>query len=167
MKTTFKYFTPETLEDLKKLYKSLAMKHHPDVIGGNAEVMKIINSEYDQLFPLLKDFRKTAKGEKYTANTPNNETPEQFKDIISKIIHLEGILIEIIGCFIWITGNTRQYKEIFKALNFRWNNAKVAWYLSPDGYKKRHSKTYSLDEIRDIFGNEEIESKVAKKIKAG
>jgi len=28
------------------------------------------------------------------------------------------------------------------------------------------SISYSLDEIRDIFGNEEIESKIAKKIKA-
>ncbi|MCL2253467.1 MAG: molecular chaperone DnaJ [Lachnospiraceae bacterium] len=167
MKVKFFVPIPETLEELKKLYKSLAMKHHPDVIGGDAETMKIINSEYDHLFPLLKDLHKNAQGEKYTAHTPNAESSNQFKDIISKIIHLDGILIEIIGSFIWITGDTRAYKDVFKALNFKWHKTKIAWYLPPEGYKKRHSKTYSLDEIRDIFGNEEIESKVAKKVKAG
>ena len=101
MKINFFVPTPETLEELKKLYKSLAMKHHPDVIGGDAETMKKINAEYDHLFPLLKDLNKIAQGEKYTAHTLNAETSDQFKDIISKIIHLDGILIEIIGSFIW------------------------------------------------------------------
>ena len=35
----------ETMEDLKKQYKRLALLHHPDR-GGNEEVMKKINSAY-------------------------------------------------------------------------------------------------------------------------
>ena len=36
-----KYFTPvpATLEELKALYRKLAMKHHPD-LGGDTETMK-------------------------------------------------------------------------------------------------------------------------------
>ena len=38
----------ETLEDLKKQYRALAMQNHPDR-GGDAETMKAINNEYDEL----------------------------------------------------------------------------------------------------------------------
>ena len=44
-----KWFSnPETLEDLKKQYHRLAMKHHPDV-GGTEQAMKEINAEYEKL----------------------------------------------------------------------------------------------------------------------
>jgi len=64
-----KYFTPNpaTLEELKKMYRELAMKHHPD-IGGDTETMKIINNEYDSLFPVFQA-RHNIKAE-----TENTET---------------------------------------------------------------------------------------------
>ncbi|HNQ21399.1 MAG TPA: J domain-containing protein, partial [Bacteroidales bacterium] len=40
-------FIPDEIE-LKKLYKSLSMKNHPD-LGGSAEAMKKINMAYDIL----------------------------------------------------------------------------------------------------------------------
>jgi curved DNA-binding protein CbpA len=155
---------PETLEELKKTYKMLAMKHHPDTADGDAGIMKIVNVEYDHLFHLLKDIRTNAKGETYTAKSGTCETPDIFRNIISKIIHLDGIHIEIIGCFIWLTGNTRQYKDLFKSLKFRWHNNKSAWYLAPDEYRKRNGNIYSLDDIRIMFGYRDIESEIAKKV---
>lgn len=40
-------------ETLKKEYRKLALKLHPDG-GGSEEEMKILNSEYEQRFPILK-----------------------------------------------------------------------------------------------------------------
>ena len=37
--------TPKTLEELKKQYRALAMKHHPDC-GGTVEAMQQNNNEY-------------------------------------------------------------------------------------------------------------------------
>lgn len=68
---------PETLEDLKKQYKRLAMKHHPDR-GGSTEAMQQINAEYETLFSRLKDIHKTAEGETYTAKTASTETAAEF-----------------------------------------------------------------------------------------
>jgi DnaJ-class molecular chaperone len=149
-----KYFAePKTLEELKKQYRELAFRHHPDR-GGSNEAMKAVNNEYDELFKILKGVHRTKDGETYKAKQETTETSEQFKDIISELMKMDNIVIEIIGCFIWVTGNTRTYKEKLKELKFQWHSKKIAWYLKPEDYKKRSHKEYELDEIREMYGTE-------------
>ena len=155
---------PETLEELKAMYRKLAMLHHPDR-GGNAEIMKEVNGEYDVLFPLLKNVHKTKEGETYTARQETNETSDSFKDLISELMKMDGIVIEIIGCFVWVTGNTKPNKDKLKELKFQWHNKKIAWYLKPDDYRNRSGKEYSLDEIRVMYGTSgEMNSKGSVKL---
>ena len=162
-----KYFNnPQTLEELKKQYRELVFKHHPD-IGGSNEAMKVINNEYDELFKILKNVHRTKDGETYTAKQETSETSEQFKDIINELMKMESIVIEIIGCFIWVTGNTRPYKDRLKMLKFQWHSKKNAWYLKPEDYKKRSHRDYELDEIRAMYGtNGEVKSKGTEKLGA-
>ena len=48
-----KWFTNvHTVEELRKQYRQLMKKHHPDV-GGNTEDAKQINAEYERLFAIL------------------------------------------------------------------------------------------------------------------
>jgi len=143
--------TPETLEELKAMYRKLAMMHHPDR-GGDHETMSAINNEYDRLFPKLKNIHKTKDGDTYTATSDSGETADSFKKLIAELMKMDGIIIEVIGCFVWVTGNTKTYKEQLKALRFRWHNKKVAWYLKPEDYKKRSHRDYDLDEIRKMYG---------------
>jgi len=149
----YKFFTPKptTLEELKAQYRKLAMQHHPDR-GGDTETMKAINAEYDRLFPLLKDTHKTKDGETYTARQATSETAEHFKAIIDQLMRMDGITIEVIGCFVWVTGDTKPHKDQLKGLGFKWHTKKIAWYLAPEDYRKRSRKDYALDEIRDMYG---------------
>jgi len=151
MKNIYFIPTPATLEELKSMYRKLAFQHHPDR-GGNLDTMKAVNNEYDALFAKLKDIHKTKEGETYTAKQTTNETAEQFKDLIAELMRMDDIIIEIIGCFVWVTGNTKPHKDKLKALNFRWHSKKFAWYLKPEDYKKRSRKDYDLDEIRNMYG---------------
>lgn len=58
-----KYFSnPQTLEELKTTYRTLAMQHHPDK-GGSKEAMQVINAEFDILFPILKNRHREQTGE--------------------------------------------------------------------------------------------------------
>lgn len=43
----------KNLDELKKVYKALAVKHHPDV-GGDTATMQAINAEYEARFEVLK-----------------------------------------------------------------------------------------------------------------
>jgi len=147
-----RYFNnPKTLEDLKKQYRELAFIHHPDR-GGSNEIMKIINAEYDELFEIVKDIHRIKDGEPYTASQKTSETAEQFKDIITELMRMDNILIEVIGCFIWITGNTKIYREKLRELNFLCHKQKKAWYLKPEDYINRSQRYYDLDEIRAMYG---------------
>jgi curved DNA-binding protein CbpA len=150
---TYTYFkpTPETLEELKTQYRKLAFQHHPDR-GGNPEAMKAINNEYDVLFPKLKDVHKTKEGKTYTATQTSAETADQFKDLISELMKMDGITIEVIGCFVWVTGDTKPNRDRLKVLRFQWHSKKYAWYLAPEDYRKRSRKDYDLDEIRAMYG---------------
>lgn len=159
-----KWFSnPQTLEELKQQYKQLALKHHPD-LGGNTSDMQSINNEYDLLFAKLKNTHATAEGKTYTTKTETTETSDEFKNIINALINFKGINIELCGSWLWVTGNTRVNKEILKGLHFRWSKSKCAWYYHSNDYRKASSKTYSLDEIRDLYGSETIKSEPQLKL---
>ena len=149
----YEFFTPKptTLEELKGQYRKLAMAHHPDR-GGDTEVMKAINAEYDRLFPLLKDVHQKKDGERYTSREPSAETAEHFKALIDQLMRMDAITIEVIGCFVWVTGDTKPHRAQLKALKFQWHSKKLAWYLAPEDYRKRSRKDYALDEIRGMYG---------------
>lgn len=157
MKTT--YFTnPTTLEELKAQYKKLAFKYHPDC-GGDTETMQKINAEYDALHAELKFKHRNAQGEEYTSKSRTewggtDEAPEEFRDLIDKLIHIPGITVELCGSWLWVTGNTRDVKDDLKALGFRFSSNKSAWYYHRDGYRKHGKSTKTMDEIRTMYGSQ-------------
>lgn len=146
------YFTNiTTLEELKKQYRKLALKYHPDKPTGDLEIFKAINNEYHSLFNIVKDTHKTKDGKTY--NKPVNEKPSDFIDLINKLINLYGIHIEVIGSFVWVSGETKPHKETLKELGFRYHTAKKVWYKAPTDYiKYNRNKKYSMSEIRDMYG---------------
>lgn len=150
-----KWFTNvKTLEELKKEYKTLAKKYHPDLIGGDGQEMKEINAEYDKLFDKVKNIHTTADGKTYEKAT--NETSEQFRNVINAIINF-NIDIEIIGTWVWCF-NSYEYREQLKALGFNYSSGRKAWCWHSGEYKARKSKL-SLDEIRATYGSETIKTK--------
>ena len=142
-----------TLEELKSEYRKLAMIHHPDR-GGKTNDFQDLQNEYEKLFEEVKDFHRKKNGDMYTKETVK-ETPDMFRDIINNLMTIKGIKIEVIGCFIWITGVRKSEKtkqEKLKAMGFRYSREKNKWsWHSPD-YKKRSHTTHSMEWIRESFG---------------
>lgn len=110
------YFNnPATLDDLKKQYKHLAQKHHPDV-GGDTATMQAINAEYAERFEVLKRTQNTQAAEDVTGRTrATTESAGDFIAIVSLLLSLDGLEVELCGRWLWIGGNTRAHKEALKA----------------------------------------------------
>jgi curved DNA-binding protein CbpA len=151
----------KTIEALKKLYKELAMKWHPDRPGGDEETMKSVNAEYDKMFDRVKDIHEGKDGKTWEAfgEKKTNETSWMFRDILDKLIKMHGIVIEICGTWLWLTGNTWSYHERLSELGCEWSKSKKAWYWSWGlGEKGKRRSRYSLDNIRQIFGSVQIDT---------
>ena len=140
----------ETLEELKKVYRDWAMRCHPDR-GGTDEGMKAVNHLYEIHFERVKNRHTNKDGETYTKET--SETPNQFPGLINALLRLDGIHIEIIGCFVWVTGNTKPHKDTLKYLGMRWHSQKTAWYWHSEQWKGSKARTKTtLDEVRTMYG---------------
>lgn len=152
---------PTSLEGLKKQYRQLAKAHHPD-LGGNTSDMQSINTEFDKLYSELEkaEANKHSTGAAHTSNTTHtgkatttSETAAAFRAIIEQLITLNNITIEIVGSWVWVTGDTYQHRDTLKALRFNWSRSKKAWYYHSEPYIKRSRKTFTLDEVRSLYGS--------------
>lgn len=133
-----------TAEELKKRFHELVKELHPDN-GGDVEAFKEMKSQFDKIaHSETWNTHKTADGKTYTKE--NATTPEQFTEIIEKLRALENITIEILGSWVWVTGDTRAYKDILKGLGFLYSSKKTAWYFNGETKKRRtHSKMSYTD----------------------
>lgn len=157
----------ETLEQLRKQYKELLKKHHPDN-GGSEEIMKAVNAEYDKLFKLLKDRHESksanhsgdhnSEQSDYNQNMYNWENDKALREVLQKIINFDGIEIEIAGQWIWLSGNTFSYKKELKEIGFKWASQKKQWFWHSDTFRKKSHKTLSMDEIRNYYGSTKVQT---------
>ncbi len=148
----------KTIEDVKKVYKTLAVKYHPDFNHDTdtTDTMQEINNEYEKAFNIFKNIHTSQSGDTVENEaTETTETPEMFKDIINSLIHCDGVQIDIVGSWVWLTGNTFTHKEMIKSLGFKWASKKKAWYWHTDEYKSTHSKM-TLDEIKIKYGCQNV-----------
>ena len=161
------------LEELRKQYKELLKQFHPDNPQGSTEATQQINSEYDRLFKVLKDKHEskatgnTADGNKSDFNKMKYDFAEdqKLREVLQQIIRFEGINIEIVGCWIWVDGNTYEYKDALKDLGFKWAREKRMWYFHTEAFRKRSHKKLSMDDIRNYYGSTEIEPEETKRLK--
>jgi hypothetical protein len=147
-----------TLDELRTMYRKLAMQYHPDR-GGSTQAMQEINAEYDYLSKHLINNNTTfSEGRKAWETFVSDEIRQK----LNEIIFLEDIIIEIIGCWIWVTGNTRAVKEDLKLHGFKFSPNKLAWYWQYGDYRKLSKKQFSMDDLRVMFGSDEVETQKMK-----
>ena len=152
----------QNLNELKQLYRAFALQFHPDH-GGSEEAMKQINIQFTWLFESLKNKQNEeathAHNEgNWAGYSTTTETPEEFIDIISKLDQIQGIIVELCGRWLWISGNTKDNREVLKACGCRWSTNKKMWYWrhEEDFCKKHSSNRLDIEEIRAQYGSQRM-----------
>ena len=144
-----KFKSVEGLNEAKKVYKELAKKLHPDV-GGDNEMFKMLNEVYNNILENGLNFLS------------EDEFDLELEKVISKILHFENIVIEVVGSWIWLSGDTKFIKETLKKLNFKWASKKKMWYYGE--MKGRNPKQKSMDDIKAKYGCQTVQTKQREKI---
>ncbi|MFA7083907.1 MAG: hypothetical protein WC141_05165 [Arcobacteraceae bacterium] len=137
------------INEAKKIYKTLAKKLHPDV-GGSEEAFKALNAVYTDLIEHKIYFSNDIK------------IDVELEKIISLILHFENIVIELVGSWIWVSGDTKEIKDKLKELGFKWASKKKMWFYGE--MKGRNPKEKSLDDIKSKYGSQTLKTNEKRKL---
>jgi curved DNA-binding protein CbpA len=144
--------TTITEEIVKTAYRNASLKYHPDRNPAGNEMMKLVNEAKDALksetFPF--DF-KIEEGYNYG---------EEINAALNKIINLHGLVIEVCGAWVWVSGNTKEHWPTLKEAGFKFSPPKKLVYFRPFYASSRRYKKdgLSMDEIRGKYGADNIRS---------
>lgn len=142
-----------TLEQVKIRFRTLAKVFHPDC-GGTDELMVKLNDEYAVACNTIM----SSEGLTSDEAQEGMKLSEEYRRVIEQITPLPGIKIEVVGNWIWVTGNTYPVRQQLKLAGLYFASKKQAWYYRADEYKTTSSKK-SLDEIRSKYGSEQVPSR--------
>ena len=146
-------------ESVFKAYRRKAKEYHPD-LGGNLELMVLVNLAFEVLEAI--DFQwPTQDGEQARNSTPLTET---LSNLWNEIKHYRGIQGEVIGTWLWVSGDTYPIREYLKGLGFRFSHLKRAWYFHEGAYWKHSKNNFDMNDLRAMWGSEDLESEEAEAI---
>jgi curved DNA-binding protein CbpA len=141
---------------VKKAYRSACAKYHPDKNPGGLEMMKSVNLAYEALKNLSENIEIDEKAQGYGDDRIN----------VINALSDTALNLELCGSWLWISGDTKEYKEILKSLSCRWAPKKGKWYFRPADYKSRGRGKLSMDDIREKHGSQSVRGQGKAKIKA-
>jgi len=140
-----------TEKDIKAAYKKAALKYHPDRNPLGAELMKAVNAAFDFLMAnidKINQFQSTDENARY-------DYSEELEKVLNVLSGLTGVVYEVIGNWIWISGDTKPHKDALgvNGLGCKWAAKKKQWFYRPEEHKsRRNRKEHSIDEIREMYG---------------
>ncbi|WON75541.1 DnaJ domain-containing protein [Serratia sp. UGAL515B_01] len=138
-----------TEKDIKKAYKRLAIKYHPDKNPLGGELMKAVNAAFDFImanFEKVNQYQSTDKNAHYNYG-------EELENVLKALSGLLGVIYEVIGNWVWISGDTREHKETLKEMGCKWAAKKKQWFYRPEEHKSSYNRReHSIDEIREMYG---------------
>jgi len=135
-------------------YRRSAMLYHPDR-GGSTQMMQAVNEAY----ACLQAFSGTVTAPDQAGYG------ETLNDAINAIVALYGLSIEVCGCWVWVTGDTKTHKEALKDAGYRWASKKFAWYFRPEGWTGGRGN-WDMDKIRTQHGSQSVAGRYHSQIAA-
>lgn len=141
-----------TPEIVKTAYRRACSKFHPDRNPAGLEMMKLVNAAYE----ILKDHTGNYA---HSADADDLDYGDLMNAALAVAMGCVGCKIEVMGTWIWVTGDTRANKEALKTAGFFWSKNKLAWYFRPSDFKSASHGNWSLDDIRSSYGSTEHAAK--------
>lgn len=157
-----------TVEAIKALYRKLAFQYHPD-LGGDLATMQLINSQYEAALRGVDGSESVGSDGKTHTYRHCPETERAIMEMIDKLISLnmQGVEVSLIGTWLWITGDTKPFKDALGGLGCRWHSKRGAWYFQT-GKRRYRASGASLTELGRKYGVMGIDlDSPRKRVKAG
>jgi hypothetical protein len=146
----------KTLDELKRQYRDLARQHHPDH-GGNTADMQAVNAAYSEAVKHFSRYGAMPKSERKAAADKRRATAE-VERAIEAVQNLPGLTVELVGLWVWVSGNTAIHRAELKAAGYQWASKKRMWYYAGCPAADRGSRWTQLKKsmVARRYGNRPI-----------
>ena len=83
------------------------------------------------------------------------ELGEEEKDLLKRLKRskLDGCKVEVIGSWIWVSGDTKQYVDKFKKYGMHYAPNKKSWYFHTGKYTRKSVTTSNIEDIKMRYDN--------------
>lgn len=165
--TNFNFFSNcKTTDEARKRYFQLSKIYHSDVDGGDKETMQAINDQYTAFVGKSRAAADAPQGLPegilcLPASLPEHPSgsEEEFIKLIGVLVKLPGIDVELCGCWVWVSGNTKAVKDQLKEAGCKFAAKKAMWYWAPaESRGKRRRGSVEMSAIRAKYGSRRITS---------
>jgi hypothetical protein len=146
--TNAAYFSNcDDVATIKTMYKTLAMRWHPDRPGGNTVIMQEINAAYKTALSGQHgvesvDENGTAHTYYYKEATEQAVIDKIAEVIASGVLQSTSVELWLIGTWLWVKGDTKPYRKTLgrEGLGFQWNQNRACWqWHLPTKYRSNNS----------------------------
>ncbi len=142
-------------EIIKKAYKKLALKYHPDRNPLGEELMKAVNAAFEFLMKNI-EFVNKYQSQK---SEDRYDYGEELERVLTALSVMPGIIFEVIGNWVWIDGETKAHRVALNEMGCYWAHKKKKWYYRPEEHKSAwNRREHTLDEIREKYGSRGMRS---------
>ena len=119
------------------------------IFSDHEPILQALKEEYSTLMAVL------------TESKPVEEVKEKvsLSDIINVFqerVNPEGLKLEIVGRWLWLSGATFAIREALKQLDFRYSSDKKSWYWRAEEDRSSNKKPVPIELIRTKYGSNEV-----------
>lgn len=149
-----------TVSEVKQAFKKLAFQYHPDRKNGSHEAFVSMQAAYLAKLKSLNGQTSAGFDNKTHTYYYNQAVESEVMEKITELLNLKAtdIEIELCGVWLWVSGNTRAYKDQLKELALRWHPKRSKWYFHTKTNRKRKMSKMSFDQIRFAYGSKSFEA---------
>lgn len=147
-----KWFIGANKDTIKSVYKKLVAEYHPDTHQTEFDKYNAIMAEINEEYSLIE--AGVIKLSSIIKTKTTTEINPEMQEVIDKLMNINGLIIEIVGTWIWIGGNTYANKETIKQINnVKYSKSHKKWYWhSNDETHKRRGTNLTFEEIEELHG---------------
>lgn len=154
-----------TVGEIKSLFRDLMKRWHPDLGTPDDKVQRTETSQ-----DIIGQYKKSLEGSdgetSYDATGKEHTyhyDPKTESEIMAKVLDLlrlrmNAVKIELIGTWVWCSGDTKPHKDLLKAAGMFWNDKRKMWAWHLPTYK-HHYSGIDTDVLRRVYGVKEFEQK--------
>lgn len=135
------FFGCTSVDEVQLRYDELSR-----IFNDQDEMLQSLKTEYSVLVNVLSQPKpvEVIKDETLTMSDIIKNLQEKIKP--------EGIKLEIVGKYLWLSGATFAVRESLKQLGFRYSPDKKSWYWRAEADKSSNTNPMPFEMIREKYG---------------